>query len=153
MNRLNGCAAEMADVIIEQLTEATPEAAKQLESLLEQLTQHAQPLDVKRLQQIIDGSGAVYVARGDGKIVGSVTRLDLRHPVRTRCWIDDLVVDSQWRGQGIAQKLMERAIADAPQDAVSVRLSSKVSRVDSHRLYSKLGFEVREDSRMWTLKL
>lgn len=143
----------MADVTIEQLTESTPEAAEQLAELLKQLTLNAQPLTVERLQLIVDAPGSLYVARSEGRIVGTVCRLELHHPVRTKCWIEDMVVDEVFRGQGVARRLMERAIAEAPAGADSINLNSNVARVDSHRMYAKLGFEVREDSRIWRLKL
>lgn len=143
----------MAEVVVEQLTEATERAVTELAQLLRQLTLRAQALDVARLQRIIDAPGGLYVALAEGRIVGTVCRLDLYHPVRTRCWLDDLVVDETFRGQGIALRLMEAAITGAPAEAVSVGLSSKLSRVDSHKLYKKLGFEVREDTRIWRLML
>ncbi len=139
----------MAEVTIERLTEATPEAATQMTALLEQLTKHAEKLDLDRLKRILASSGALYVALDDGVIVGTVYRVDMHHPVRSKSWVEDLVVDEGHRGQGIARKLMEMLIADVPEEIVSVNLNSKVDRVDSHRLYAKLGFEVREDTRIW----
>ncbi|HVQ43614.1 MAG TPA: GNAT family N-acetyltransferase [Candidatus Saccharimonadia bacterium] len=142
----------MADVMIGQLGEASEAAAEQLGALMQQLTANAQPLDVDRLRTIVEAS-ALYVAKADGRIIGTVCRIDLRHPVRTKCWIEDLVVDSEFRGQGIARRLMEAAIAGAPEEAVSVNLNSNVARTESHRLYQKLGFAVREETRIWLLKL
>jgi GNAT superfamily N-acetyltransferase len=143
----------MAEVVIERLTEATADAAEQIATLLKQLTQNAQPLDEARLKLIVISPGGLYVARDGDKIVGTVTRLDMHHPVRTRCWIDDMVVDEAYRGQGIARRLMERAIDEAPSGAASISLNSNIARVESHRLYGKLGFEVREDTRIWLLQL
>jgi GNAT superfamily N-acetyltransferase len=120
---------------------------------MKQLSSRPEPLDEVRLRQILAGDTAVYVARVDGRIVGSVSRLEMRHPVRTNCWIEDLVVDENYRGMKIAQRLMEMAVAEAPAEAVNIGLSSKVERAGSHRLYEKLGFVERDDSHMWRLKL
>ena len=139
----------MADMVIERLKQATPEAVEQIGKLLVQLTQHAESLDVARLQLILDAAGALYVARVDGVIVGTVYRVDMHHPVRSKAWIEDLVVDEAHRGQGIARSLMEQAIAETPSEMTSINLNSNVARVQSHKLYAKLGFEVREETRIW----
>jgi len=138
----------MTEVAIERLTKATPEAAEQLQALLTQLTSKAQQLDQAVVQRICDSS-ALYVARSNGTIVGTVCRVDMRAPVRTKCWIEDLVVDSAHRGEGIARKLMETAMAEAPMDAVSINLNSRITRVESHRLYQKLGFTMQDETRIW----
>jgi GNAT superfamily N-acetyltransferase len=142
----------MPEALIEQLKEATPEAAVELSGLLKQLTKNAQRLDAARLKEVIEAS-AVYVARVDGKIVGTVCRVDLRHLVRTKCWIEDVVVDESARGQGLAHRLMQTAISEAPKDAISVNLNSSMDREQSHHLYEKLGFKLRENTRIWRLEL
>lgn len=143
----------MTEIQIEKLMVASPEAAQQLDELMRQLTVNGQKLDVARLQRIIEASGQLYVAKSDGVIVGSVYRVDMHHPVRSKCWMEDLVVDENFRGRGIARQLMETAIAEAPPEMVSVSLNSNIARVQSHKLYLKLGFELREDTRIWLLKL
>jgi GNAT superfamily N-acetyltransferase len=143
----------MAEVVIERLTEASPEAAEQIDELMGQLTKNADRLDVARLERILAATGVLYVARVDGKIVGTVYRVDMHHPVRSKSWIEDLVVDENFRGQGIARRLMETAIAETPPEMVSVSLNSNVARVESHKLYGKLGFEVRDETRIWMRKL
>lgn len=143
----------MADVVIKQLTQSSAEAADDLNALMPQLTPRAQKLNEDRLTRILANSGALYVAEAEGKIIGTVCRVDMRHPVRTKCWIEDLVVDEAFRGQGIARRLMEAAIIGAPDDATSINLNSNVARVESHRLYQKLGFTVRDETRIWLLPL
>jgi GNAT superfamily N-acetyltransferase len=143
----------MAEIKIEMLTDASEETAEQLNALMHQLTPRAQVLDAGRLRKILNSSGSLYVARDGDKIVGTVCRLDLYHPVRTKCWIEDMVVDQNYRGQGIAANLLTAAIEGVPAEAISVNLNSKIDRVDSHRLYSKLGFKTREDTRVWRLEL
>ncbi|HEX3082780.1 MAG TPA: GNAT family N-acetyltransferase [Candidatus Saccharimonadia bacterium] len=139
----------MAEITIERLTEVTPAAVSQLAALVVQLSKSPQPLDEARLGQIIAATGALYVARDGDTIVGTVYRVDMHHLVRSKSWLEDLVVDENYRGQGIARRLMERAIGDTPPEMVSINLNSKLDRVDSHKLYEKLGFEVREDTRIW----
>jgi GNAT superfamily N-acetyltransferase len=144
----------MAEIEIEQLVAATPEAVDELNGLVEQLTKNAEvPLDMVRLERILMATGALYVARSEGKIVGTVYRVDMHHPVRSKSWIEDLVVDKDHRGKGIARRLMETAIAEVPAEMVSISLNSNVARVESHQLYQKLGFEVLDETRIWLRRL
>ena len=142
----------MAEIVIERLREATPEAVEQISALLGQLTQHAEILTMERLERVLAANGALYVARAGGAIVGTVYRVDMHHPVRSKSWIEDLVVDEAYRGQGIAGRLMAMAMAEAPAEIASINLNSNVARVQSHKLYAKLGFEMREDTRIWQRK-
>ncbi len=143
----------MSEVSIERLVEASQEAASQIHEILGQLTKHAEPMDTARLAMALEMPGNVYVARVEGRIVGMLQRVDVRHLVRTKCWIEDFVVDEAYRGNGIATKLLEKAIAEAPKSAASINLTSKPMREGSHRLYAKLGFRLREETTLWRLTL
>lgn len=143
----------MADVVIEELTEASEMAAEQIAALLPQLTEHQQGIDVDRLSRVLATPGALYVARLEGVIVGMVQRVDVHHVVRMKSWIEDFVVDEAVRGMGIATDLLIAAVAGAPQGTLSINLTSKTDRSDSHRLYAKLGFELRDNATLWRLGL
>jgi GNAT superfamily N-acetyltransferase len=143
--------AGMATVTIEQLNTSTTQDAEQIAALLPQLTEHHEGITPDRLAQVITTPGAVYVARSEGRIVGMIQRVDVSHVVRMKSWIEDFVVDENSRGQGIATMLLEAAIAGAPVETASINLTSKSTRANSHRLYAKLGFELREDATLWRL--
>jgi len=143
----------MADAVIERLTEATPEAVGQINRLLPQLSLKAKNLDLARLGQIVEMPGSMYVARVDGVIVGMVQRVDVFQPRRIKSWIEDYVVDEAFRGQGIATRLLKTAIDEAPTEAESVNLTSKLVREDAHKLYAKLGFVQRDETTVWRLIL
>jgi len=57
-----------------------------------------------------------------------------------RCHVEDVVVDSGFRRQGIARELLRTAIADAPAEVISFDLRSHRSREAAHNLYSSMGF-------------
>jgi GNAT superfamily N-acetyltransferase len=143
----------MTDAVIERLAQATSEAAEQISTLLPQLTPRQEGITVERLARVLAGPGAVYVARLEGVIVGMIQRVDVSHIVRTKSWIEDFVVDEAVRGQGIASKLLETAIAGAPAEAASINLTSRQARTESHRVYTKFGFELRNDDTVWRLNL
>jgi GNAT superfamily N-acetyltransferase len=143
----------MADVQIEILTEATQQAAEQINRLLPQLSEEATELSLARLQEIVAMPGDFYVARADGLIVGMVQRVDVYQPRRVKSWIEDYVVDMAYRGQGIATRLLQAAIEGAPEASESINLTSKLVREDAHKLYKKLGFKLREESTLWRMNL
>lgn len=56
--------------------------------------------------------------------------------------IDNLVVDQQQRGQGLGQALVQRVIAEARAQGISViRLNVYDKNLSARNLYQKLGFE------------
>jgi GNAT superfamily N-acetyltransferase len=91
-------------------------------------------------QQIDTYLMAELVARGEHGIVGILT-LDLfRIPTGVRAIIEDVVVDEDHRGHGIAEGLTRAAIARANAAAAkTVDLTSCPSRNAANRLYQKLG--------------
>ena len=63
-------------------------------------------------------------------------------PTYCKAWIEDVITDSNYRGQGIGRALVERAIEMAKElGADSVNLTSRPSREVARALYRKVGFE------------
>lgn len=80
-----------------------------------------------------------------GQIIGTLTVAVFRIPTGTRAWIEDVVVDSSARGQGIGEALTRAALAIAADaGANSVDLTSRPSREAANRMYRRLGFAARE---------
>ncbi len=78
------------------------------------------------------------------KIVGMLTLAVFRIPSGVRAWIEDVVVDTEMRGNGIGAALVRRAIEIAQESkAKTVDLTSRPSREAANRLYQRLGFEQR----------
>jgi ribosomal protein S18 acetylase RimI-like enzyme len=89
----------------------------------------------------------LFVARGDGGIVGMLTLITFEIPTGVRAWIEDVVVDGEARGEGVAGALVQAALdRSAAVGAVTVDLTSRPHREAAHRLYVRMGFETRETS-------
>jgi ribosomal protein S18 acetylase RimI-like enzyme len=114
--------------------------------LIPQLSSSNPPPQSSELQEIVSSDSSVlFVARVDGKIVGSLTLATFRIPTGLRAWIEDVVVDSSARGHGVGEALNQAALAEArARGAVTVDLTSRPSREAANRLYQKLGFVQRE---------
>ncbi|MEO5724019.1 MAG: GNAT family N-acetyltransferase [Ilumatobacteraceae bacterium] len=130
---------------IEIATSCTTELVDALAKLLPQLSSAAPP-DGDTLAAIIAAPATdVFVARVDGRIVGSLTLAMFRLSTGLKAWIEDVVVDSAARGHGVGEALNRAALATAQQrGAKSVSLTSRPSRQSANRLYLRLGFKARE---------
>ena len=94
-------------------------------------------------------SNQVFVARElvNNKIVGMLTLIVYRIPVWKKGWIEDLVVDKDYRNKGIGTKLIKHAVKNAKALGVSsLNFTSSPQREDANRLYHKLGFKKRDTS-------
>ena len=79
------------------------------------------------------------------KLLGILTLVTFEIPTGWRAWIEDVVVDSDARGQGAGHKLVEAATEYANQLGVkSIDLTSRPSREAANRLYQRCGFALRE---------
>jgi ribosomal protein S18 acetylase RimI-like enzyme len=104
-----------------------------------------------------DGSGSEgHIEGGDepsAPIVGMLTLVTFRLPTGVRAWIEDVVVDSGWRGQGVGEALTQAAIEVATaRGARTVDLTSRPSREAANRLYRRMGFEQR-DTNVYRFRL
>jgi ribosomal protein S18 acetylase RimI-like enzyme len=137
----------LAEVTIEQATEATPELLQALNRLIPQLSGSAPPLDESALKEIVGSAGNILlVARdADGSIVGTMTLVLFRIPTGVRAWIEDVVVDEAANNRGIGSALNREALRRAAAAGVrSVDLTSSPRRQAANHVYQKLGFKRRE---------
>lgn len=87
----------------------------------------------------------MFLARVEGRIVGSLTLATFRIPTGVRAWIEDVVVDEQARGHGVGEALNRAALDLArAEGAITVELTSRPSREAANRLYLRMGFVVRD---------
>ena len=131
----------MNEITYEQLTQATAEDAAGMAALVPQMTKNVvEPLNQQRLAEILATGTQVWVARDGEKLAGVGALGVLEVLVGGKYWIEDLVVDEAYRGQGIANEIMNRMLAAVPDDAYSVNLSSRGERPEAQAWYQRLGF-------------
>ena len=126
----------------------TPDALRALTRLLPQLSSSAPaPTEADLVEMVDSPATVVFVARDEpgGDIVGSLTLALFRIPTGLRAWIEDVVVDETARGRGAGSALVDAALARAQTAGCrTVDLTSRPSRTEANRLYTTLGFELRE---------
>ncbi|MFD8570089.1 GNAT family N-acetyltransferase [Streptomyces sp. NPDC059639] len=134
------------DVRVEIIGEASEELVEAFGQLLPQLSSTAKPLDFEAIDRMVScDANTVLVARTSEAIVGTLTLVLLPLPSGLRGRVEDVVVDTAARGQGVAALLTQEALRIAREaGARTVDLTSRPDRVAANRLYERLGFQARE---------
>jgi ribosomal protein S18 acetylase RimI-like enzyme len=124
----------------------TDEVVEAFARLVPQLSATTVPPDRAALERIAAAPAiTVLLARNGGKIVGTLTLVMFPIPTGLRAWIEDVVVDSSARGQGVGEALSKEAISIAgAAGARTIDLTSRPSRAAAGRLYERIGFAMRE---------
>lgn len=114
-----------------------------LENLLPQLSSSAKiPTSEYIAAMLADNNTHLLVAEIDGAIAGILSLIVVNIPTGRKAWIEDVVVDSDFRGQNIGFELVEYAKNEAEKLGVKkIYLTSNPARQAAHRLYTKCGFE------------
>ncbi|MEV6110150.1 GNAT family N-acetyltransferase [Streptomyces sp. NPDC051940] len=136
------------DIHVEIAREASDELVDAFARLLPQLSSTAEPLDREAVERMVAcDANTVLVARAGDAIVGTLTLVLLPLPAGLRGRVEDVVVDSAARGQGVAGLLTEEALRIAREaGARTVDLTSRPDRAAANRLYERLGFQVRQST-------
>ena len=81
----------------------------------------------------------------DEKIIGMVTLCIYQCPTGRKAWIEDVVVDQNYRGKGYGKVMIDKVIALCRNKGnMTLMLTSRPSRIVANQLYQSLGFEKRE---------
>ena len=96
----------------------------------------------------------LFVMMDAGRIIGTASLCVYDSPTGRKASIEDVVVSSLYRGQGLGRQLMEHVIDYARKELgeVDLHLTSRPSRIAANELYQKLGFQERE-TNAYVLKL
>ncbi len=131
---------------IDEVTVVDDELIEAFARLIPQLSSSNPAPDREALAAIVaSDASALFVARVDGRIVGSLTLALFRIPTGLRAWIEDVVVDEAARGRGVGEALNRVAIEHAAAcGATTVDLTSRPTREAANRLYQRMGFQPRD---------
>ena len=82
----------------------------------------------------------------DNRIIGCATLCVFDSPTGKKASVEDVVVSSSYRGQGLGRMLMQHVIEYAKTELhnVDIHLTSSPHRVAANQLYQQLGFQKRE---------
>lgn len=144
--------ADAAEIALAE--EVDDELVAAFDRLIPQLSSSSPPPGREGLEAIVaDPNSALFLARVDGALVGTLTLAFYRIPTGLKAWIEDVVVDDAVRGRGVGEALNHAALDEARRrGAKDVSLTSRPSREVANRLYRRIGFEAR-DTNVYRYKL
>ena len=135
-------------VTIGILKKATPSTLRDINRLLAILREDKGKTagTISELRTILsDKNTAVVTVKDAERVIGMGTLYIVQKVGEMTGYVEDLVVDEDYRGQGFGEKIMKKLIATARlKKSGSINLTSRPSRVAAHKLYEKLGFRKRE---------
>lgn len=122
---------------------------KEINGLLKQLRSNPashKPISLALLRKVLKERNTVVLVALDGKkIVGTATIIWNQILTDKFAFVEDVVVDSGYRGQGIGRTLTAGLIAIARSKNVqTIGLTSRPSRIEANGLYPKLGFKLKK---------
>jgi ribosomal protein S18 acetylase RimI-like enzyme len=134
-------------ITISELKEGSAEVLTSINQLLPQLSLNAQGISMDRLLELVESDNTIIFlgTDKDGQILGTLSLIVMKIPTGNKAWIEDVVVDSKARGQGLGKALMNHALEEAKKlEVKSIDLTSRPTREAANLLYQSLGYQKRE---------
>lgn len=118
---------------------------EELKNLLPQLCSNCESPTQKKLESIIrNKNNYLFLAEKD-EIIGTLTLVITETLSGKKAWIEDVIVDANYRGLGIGKALIEYAIRVAQDLQISkIDLTSNPKRKEANNLYKSMGFQPRK---------
>jgi ribosomal protein S18 acetylase RimI-like enzyme len=134
---------------IEKIREVSDELIEAINRLVPQLGTHKVIPTRKELTTLVSSEAStLWIARypdENSSIMGMLAIAVYQVPTGIRSIIEDVVVDQEFRRQGIAEALLKEAIEHARNLGVAgIALTSNPKREAANKLYQSMGFEKRE---------
>ena len=139
---------------IERVTRVDEKTVQAFKRLMPQLVGEERNPTLKELEKVIQSKDTfLFFATEEEEVIGTLTLVFYHVPSGLKAWIEDVIVDENARGKGVATALLWQALQVArKQGALKVDLSSRPHREAANRLYLKMGFKKR-DSNMYRFYL
>ena len=135
-------------ITAQRITNASADSLQDINKLLLQLRRNpSEPLGTEQdLNDIVTDKNVIFIAVQDGeKIIGMATAYLAQKFGKKTGFVEDVVVDETYRGQGLGQIVMEVLIQEAKNAGASqLYLTSGPDRIAAQKLYLRIGFKKRE---------
>ena len=131
---------------IVELKDFIPAYTNAVQKLLEQLTNRPVKLTETTLKEIISQENThLFFLLADQEIAGMLTVGIYHSPTGGKAWIEDVVMDEKYRGQGFSKPLVTHAVRFVKEQGIPlIMLTSNPTRIAANKLYQKLGFEQKQ---------
>ena len=125
-----------------------------MQRFLDQLTTNPMTLTEDMCRQLFESENShLFFLVKDEQIAGMLTVGIYHSPTGGKAWIEDVVVDESFRGQGLSKLLVAHAIEFTKSMSIpSLMLTSNPKRIAANKLYQAMGFE-RKETNVYRMKL
>ncbi len=138
-------------IAILQPSDINDDFAQQVKDLFSQLNDTIEQVNLDEVFKPENAITFAYCMDKD-KMVGIALMCTYTVISGYKGWVEDVVVDKAFRGQGLGRKLMEKLVDEGKKDGLSeILLFSNDKRKAAISLYKSLGFK-QKDSGLYVLK-
>lgn len=125
-----------------------------MQRFLNQLTTQPMTLTKDMFCQLLASENShLFFLMHDGQVAGMLTVGIYYSPTGGKAWIEDVVVDERFRGQGLSKRLVAHAIDFVKEQQIPLlMLTSNPKRIAANKLYQVMGFE-RKETNVYRMKL
>ena len=124
-----------------------------MQRFLNQLTTSPMVLTESMFHQLLSSENShLFFIMKDEQIAGMLTVGIYYSPTGGKAWIEDVVVDETFRGQGLSKQLVAHAIEFVKSQQIPLlMLTSNPKRIAANKLYQAMGFE-RKETNVYRMK-
>ena len=141
----------MTEII--EIQSYSPEYHEAMQRFLDQLTTNPMTLTEEIFRQLLASPNShLFFLMKDEQTAGMLTVGIYHSPTGGKAWIEDVVVDEAFRGQGLSKLLVAHAIEFTKSQGIpSLMLTSNPKRIAANKLYQAMGFE-RKETNVYRMK-
>jgi len=131
----------------------SPEYHEAMQRFLDQLTTNPMTLTEEMFRQLLASPNShLFFLMKDEQTAGMLTVGIYHSPTGGKAWIEDVVVDESFRGQGLSKLLVAHAIEFTKSQGIpSLMLTSNPKRIAANKLYQAMGFG-RKETNVYRMK-
>lgn len=124
----------------------SPEYHEAMQRFLDQLTTSPMTLTESMFRQLLESNNShLFFLLKDNQIAGMLTVGIYYSPTGGKAWIEDVVIDETFRGQGLSKIMLSHAIDFVKAKQIPLlMLTSNPKRIAANKLYQASGFERKE---------
>lgn len=134
--------------MVYRLTDIDNAMTERISQLLNSLRSVPVTIDEAGIEKLLsEDRFNLFVAEDDDRnVMGMLTLTSCPTLAGEKVWIEDVIVDEKFRGQGVGRSLLRAAVEFARKElkTQAVYLTSNPSRVQARNLYRSEGFEEYE---------
>lgn len=141
----------MTEII--EIQSYSTEYHKAMQRFLDQLTTNPMTLTEEMFRRLLVSENShLFFLMKDEQIAGMLTVGIYHSPTGGKAWIEDVVVDETFRGQGLSKLLVAHAIEFTQSQGIpSLMLTSNPKRIAANKLYQAMGFG-RKETNVYRMK-